>query len=215
MDSRGGMEGVVRSLSNSSLFARMEKKMFSMETVVGFIIGAVSATCLALIVALATVLAKMKSTKKGLLQSFGELQSEVVSEMNRLGIKIAQLPVPITNVIHLGLKDGRATTDLLPINLKIKPEDFVLNKVKVLSRLIYGLEKKRQIFADQPETRAYLILDNAGLIHVFDSNSRSEVQKALTRLLINEDDEATKRFLETLAESICHVSELEVVTETT
>ncbi len=120
---------------------------------------------------------------------------------------IASLPLTaqsvVQNIIHLGMKDGRVNTDLTPVTLSIRPEDFLIRADKLCEKLLHGLATESH---PNTSTLAYCVLKHAGLDNMLDGQSWGEAQKALTRLLTNGDDEATQRFLSTLASSIAHAT---------
>ena len=179
MDARGFGGGMV-SLS-IDLFVNKEKEM-------EFSLGVLAALCLAL-----------------LLQVFW-MAKFVVPQMKAFGVQvdalaetIGKVPTPVQNVIHLGLKDTGVVTGLAPATLSIRSEDFRVQADKVYQKLVNGLKVK-----EHPDTGilAYCILRHAGVDNMVNNQSSIELQKALTRLLLNGDDEATKRFLRTLADSV-------------
>ncbi len=127
----------------------------------------------------------------------------ISTDLQQVKDRIATMPKSVQNIIHLGLKDSRMETGLVPATLSIRPEDFQVQADKLYERLLSGLGTKKH-----PDlgTRAWSILNHAGIDEVVDGDSRHEAQSALTRLLINSDEEATKNFLRTLADSVCQAS---------
>lgn len=115
----------------------------------------------------------------------------------------SKTPIKVQNVIHLGLKDGRITTGLTPTTLSVRPEDFQVRADKLREALMKQFETE-----DHPDisVRAYCILKQAGVREMLDPKSASEAEKVLTRLLVNEDSDAVRRFLETLADSIANAT---------
>jgi hypothetical protein len=160
-----------------------------------FVLGALTMLCLALTIALWHVWAKFNK--------MNGLYGGVNTRLDNLFSLIQNLPPTHQNVIHLGLKDSKVDVGLDPaVNLPVKPEDFRIKVEKLREKLLHGFETKQH---PDTETQAWCILEHAGFRAYVESNSRSEIQKGLTRLLLNGDDEATKRFLETVANSICQV----------
>jgi hypothetical protein len=109
------------------------------------------------------------------------------------------LNLPPTNIIHLGLKDGRISSGLAPTTLTIRPEDFQINADKLYTELCVQLESTED---REMSIRAYSLLNRAGLENILDSKSRREADAALTRLFINGDTDGAKKFLRVLADSI-------------
>jgi hypothetical protein len=110
------------------------------------------------------------------------------------------------NIIHLGLKDGRATTDLVPVALAIRPEDFQVNANLLYDALLYQMEEVGKRQKNCPDTWACCIIQNSGIQRLLDNQSFLDAWQALIRLLINGDKEATLRFLRTLADSVANVT---------
>jgi hypothetical protein len=163
-----------------------------------FALGALSASCIALIIAIAIVSARFKRTNR----RFSVLDiniEQLTREISRMSEILKKFPAPVQNVIHLGLKDGRVTTNLSQAKLAIRPEDFQIRADKLKEQLLRRLETEGH---EDIGTRAYCILDHAGMSPILNSQSFAEAKAALVRLLINGDNEATRRFLETLAESV-------------
>ncbi|MCX6786993.1 MAG: hypothetical protein NTY93_00475 [Candidatus Kaiserbacteria bacterium] len=130
--------------------------------------------------------------------------SLAVKEIDLLRKKIANF-LPVVNIIHLGLKNSEMTTKLVPVTLSIRPEDFRIRADKLRDKLLEGLATKKH---PDTGTRAYCILSHAGFEEYVESKSRGEIQEALTRHLLNGDDEATKRFIETVADSVAISTEV-------
>lgn len=129
--------------------------------------------------------------------------AEIHKNMAAINETVAKMPV-VQNVIHLGLKEGRFKTGVAATRLPIRPEDFQVNAEKLYNRLVHGLKVKDH---DDVGVRAYCIFNHAGLPDILEGGSKREAEKALTRLLINADEEAIKRFFRTIADS---VSELQM-----
>ncbi len=83
--------------------------------------------------------------------------------------------------------------------MSINPIDFKISANKLREKLLKEFETE-----DHPDisTRAFCILQQAGARDAMENESASKVQKALTRLLVNEDDDATRTFLVTIADSV-------------
>ncbi|MEK7147856.1 MAG: hypothetical protein AAB758_01005 [Patescibacteria group bacterium] len=155
-----------------------------------FVLGALSVVCLGLIVVWAWLVVNLN-------RRFAHIDTNLEEVLKA----VAKIPAPVTNVIHLGLRKVEARTGLIPASLSLRPEDFQVQADKLYVRLTNGLRVK-----NHPDVgvNAYCILKHAGLDHILDGPSWREAQEALTRLLNNEDDEATKRFLRTLADSVAN-----------
>lgn len=128
--------------------------------------------------------------------------SEKLAQVNA---QLAELRAVPRNVIHLDLKSGGVTTDLTPQSLNIRPEDFVLRTERVLAHLREGLVRARsfeRVNHRTLPTQAFCIMDQAGLHEILDVRSSLSTKKALVHLLVNGDEDALQRFLETLAESV-------------
>ena len=164
-----------------------------------FTLGVLSTLCLVLITALAVVMIKLnKKLNKGFEETCWGL-GKVMGEVAAVNQTIANLPPTIQNIIHLGIKPGAVETGVEPIKVPVSPTDFIVQADKLREKLLHGLETKNHPDTD---TRAYCILDHAGMSAIVESESLLSVRKALTRLLLNGDEDATKRFLETLADSV-------------
>lgn len=158
-----------------------------------FALGALTVLCLVLIIALRHIWAKLNKSET----SFETLNTRV----NELFSLIQNQPPTSQNIIHLGLKDSQVTVGLdSAVAIPIKPEDFRIREEKLREKLLNGLATKKH---PDTETQAWCILEHVGFKAYVDDKSRTEAQKALTRLLLNGDDDATRRFLETLAHSVC------------
>jgi hypothetical protein len=112
-------------------------------------------------------------------------------------------PAHVTqNVIHLGLKDARTTTDLELVKLAIRPEDFQVNADR-LYELCWGVyQKLAASYPDDSNTVTANILCDSGLNNILDLDGRSSFRNALGRLFINKDTDAVQRFLRTVADSV-------------
>lgn len=163
------------------------KSLFAGREVMQFIVGVLSTLCLVSFVVVVWMVLTLNNKIKNLDKNM------------RVVIRLITKMPNAQNVIHLGLKESRVSTELPTTTLSIKPEDFQVKADKLYAKLINGLKVK-----DHPDTgvRAYCILNHAGIEEMLDGGSRREAQAALTRLLANEDDEAAGRFLKTLADSI-------------
>jgi hypothetical protein len=107
----------------------------------------------------------------------------------------------ITINYDLKLKDAKiAEIGLGSAKNLVSPEDFKINAAKLRTKLVHGLETKNH---SDVGTLAWTILNHAGFENYVESDSRKEIEKALTRLLINGDSDATRRFLESVADSVC------------
>lgn len=119
--------------------------------------------------------------------------------LSNIYAQITRLPAPVQNIIHLEFKNPNVDAGVGLVKMSVRPEDFELNVERLRTILLHGFETKEH---PDMSTRAYTILDHAGLDKVLENKSWSSCNKALTRLLINGDDRATRRFLETLADSV-------------
>jgi hypothetical protein len=139
-----------------------------------------------------------------MIRLFGKRQMEIREMFTNLQGQLDKFPSVqqnvVQNIIHLGLRNGQLTTDLMPVTLSIDPTKFQINRDLLYKKLIHALDTKKH---PNTGTLAYCILDGAGVGELVDSSSFQELQKALTRLLTNEDGGAIRKFLETVAESIC------------
>jgi hypothetical protein len=115
---------------------------------------------------------------------------------------IANLPAPVQNLIHLGLKPGALKVDgIESVKLPIDPKTFAINADKFFNLMVYHFEdltRRRQ----DADTIAYCITDKSGLGKIVESKSLDDIKQALVRLIINGDNESTKRFLRMLADSV-------------
>ncbi len=127
----------------------------------------------------------------------------ILAECRQLNHILATMPKAVTNIIHLGLKDSRMTTGLVPASLSIRPEDFAVNADKLYANLVKGLTERVN---HNLGIRAFCIIKDAGVREMVSTTSANEAEQALTRLLNNGDEDATKRFLRTLADSVCQPS---------
>ncbi len=155
----------------------------------GIIIGVLITLCVALA---AIVLIYRAQNRKNV-----EIIGGMAVRFNEIKDLIKNTP---RNVINLSLKGVGVDTKLLPVELPIKPENFVINANKLTEILIGRLKTEKH---PDIETRAYCILAHCGLSDILENKSWHESKRALIPLLINGDEEATKTYLKTLAESIC------------
>lgn len=101
----------------------------------------------------------------------------------------------------LSLKDAKISDlGLNSADLPIRPEDFKINVEMLRKKLLHGYEVKKH---EDTEVLAYCILEHAGIGAYVEVKSKSQIQDALTRLLLNEDSDAVKSFLSAVAQSIC------------
>lgn len=115
---------------------------------------------------------------------------------DKLDILLGRSPV---SIIHLGMKDAQINSEVEPVSITIRPDDFQIKADRLRAKLLHGFQVK-----DHPdtETLAWCILEHAGLGAYVENKSRTEIQKALTRLLLNGEAKAITSFLSTLADSI-------------
>ncbi len=114
---------------------------------------------------------------------------------------IQEIPAPVQNVICFDLKGPRVDGKLMPVNIVLKPEDFSVSPEQLLEKLLDQAKKSKNVTS--VESRAYMILNHAGVDAIIGSENRREIGTVLQRLLINDDDQAIAAFLKTTAESIC------------
>lgn len=138
----------------------------------------------------------------------------IVSSMGGLSAQIRALPPSVQNVIHLGLQESKITTGMTPVSIPINPDDFKIETDTLREKLLEGLKTKKKDFEEDIPTYAFVILNHAGLMKIMDANSRRESEEALIRLLLNGNVDATKRFLEALAESVCQAQFTSVAQQT-
>jgi len=173
-----------------------------------FAIGFLSALCLAMTVAVVLVWEKSKFLNRnidGLYKEVREARVIATEKLDKITSTISDMAIgPITrNIIHLGLKDGRVSTDLASATLSLRPKDFQVNADRLYTELCRQLELKKDY---DLSVRAYVILKNAGIEAVLDHDSNRKADKALTRLLINENIEGAKKFLRLLADSVANTT---------
>jgi hypothetical protein len=158
-----------------------------------FALGALTVLCFVLIIALRQIWAKYID----LSNSFAATNTR----LDNLFSMMQNLPPTTQNVIHLGLKDTKVAIGTEVVSeLPIKPEDFLIQEEKLCEKLLRGYETRKH---PDTGTYAWCILDHVGFHHYVDNKTQTEAQKALTRLLLNGDDEAIRKFLTTLAHSVC------------
>jgi hypothetical protein len=179
-----------------------------------FLIGFLTALCLTLITFIVVIVRKFNLRVSELSDNFdgtaamvGDRVVKIMKIVLELQRTVANLPPTVQNVIHLGLKDGQVTTGLAPATLSIRPEDFQIRADKLREKLLHGFETEKH---PDTGTLAYCILDHAGVDEMLDGKSWTEAKEALTRLLSNGDMDATKRFLETLADSVANATALPI-----
>ncbi|MDD4290397.1 MAG: hypothetical protein PHH83_03960 [Patescibacteria group bacterium] len=108
-------------------------------------------------------------------------------------------------IIHLDLKKVDLDTKLGKIQLPITASDFVVKAENLYQVLIAEYNTYKQRLKERKtdlSTAVWCIISHAGLGEIIESVSKAKIDEALTRLLINKDDDATKRFLKILAESV-------------
>ncbi len=88
---------------------------------------------------------------------------------------------------------------LEPASLKINPEQFEPQKEKVKARLLEAFEMERHPY---PETLAYCIFNRSGLNVFVEGKTLLVAQKALARLIVNDDKESAKVFLGELVDKL-------------
>jgi hypothetical protein len=125
--------------------------------------------------------------------------SKLKENLAQLAEQMKNFKVRPQNIIHLGIKPGAITTDMEPTKLSVEPKDFVVRADKLRKNLLNALATKEH---PNTGTRAYCILDSAGIGEIIDGASFQNMKNALTRLLINDDREAIVNFLSTLADSV-------------
>lgn len=149
----------------------------------GFIFGVLATLC---IVFIGAIIVLVRSNKK---------KDQINEQFDRVFDLIKNLP---RNVIQLSLRGVDVDTKLPPLELPISPENLVVNVDKLKGLLLKSFETQKH---PNPDTRAYCILNHAGLESIV--RSTTELRKPLSIMLINEDFDGAKKYLETLAESIC------------
>lgn len=175
------MEGAFGLFQMISLYA---------ENAMQFALGALTVLCVVLIVALMWVARKVLPQLR-----------EVSVNLDQVWKELSKLPAPVQNIIHLGLKDGQVTSGIAPVGLSIRPEDFKVNVERLYANMLKTLQEEPGYDRDPP-TAAFCVIKHSGLRDMLDHKSAGEAEKALTRLLVNGDDEVVKRFLRTLADSV-------------
>ena len=163
-----------------------------------FAIGFLTALCLTLAVTLVMVWKKVDTKLNAIaydhdqtLREFGVMYSKFADLAKKVG-------TPIQNVIHLGMKDCQIATELQTSKVLIQPEQFQINSDKLFAALCHQLETTKSFDLG---VRAYVVLKNVGLEAVLNNESRREADKALTRFLMNEDEDGARAFLRILADS--------------
>ena len=170
---------------------------FTIQTM-QFILGALTVACVLLVI---LALAFYKCWVQA--SDTSDQYNDLFNRMGEILQKIENLQ-PVQNIINLGLKDGRLTTDITPLIMSVDPKGFVVKADKLKKILLQHLA---DVNNGDKSIKAYCITARSGIRNILDNKSVNEVDKALTRLLINEDEEATKRFLETLADSVASATE--------
>lgn len=160
-----------------------------------FVLGLLSAACVFLAIALVFVLNRSNDIKF----RFRKIEDKIETMYG----KILTLPAPVQNTIHLGFKNPSVEMGLGPVNISIKPEDFKLKANRLREIFIRNLATRPH---PDPSTCAYMILDRAGLVQILSGEPWKQTKEALTRLLVNDDEKATERFLVTLADSVAAAS---------
>ena len=127
---------------------------------------------------------------------------ELKSRCDKLAEQIKDLPQPVQNVIHLGIKPEEVKVGIEPIKMSVNPEDFKINADRLHELLVENYMEVGKRQKDNVEIWSYCILANAGVEKIIDYDSLKEIRQSLIRLLINGDDNAMKRFLRILADSV-------------
>ena len=118
---------------------------------------------------------------------------------------LRKLPPPVQNIIQLDFR-GPVVQSAVAKGLSIKVEDFKVSSARLYKKLLqrFYSSAESESLMQNVTSRAYCILDHAGVEAIITTESRRVIQNALERLLINGDEEAIKQFLFTAAESICN-----------
>ena len=118
---------------------------------------------------------------------------------------LRKLPPPVQNIIQLDFR-GPVVQSAVAKGLSIKVEDFKVSSARLYKKLLqrFYSSAESESLMQNVTSRAYCILDHAGVEAIITTESRRVIQNALERLLINGDEEAIRQFLFTAAESICN-----------
>jgi hypothetical protein len=177
-----------------------------------FALGALSVIVIVLTTALAVVWKKFNLLNRNidfLTELVRNVHEDVSRRFNAVQKVVSTIPRStggsITqNIIHLGLKDGRVTTDLPPaVRLAIDPNTFRIDADKLFALAISNLERLQESHTNNPDTVACCLLEYTGLSSWLDVHSKIEFRSAFMRLLVNHNDEATRTFLRTVVDSVC------------
>ncbi|MGD0328341.1 MAG: hypothetical protein ABSB00_01350 [Minisyncoccia bacterium] len=113
--------------------------------------------------------------------------------------EIHRLREDAKRVIHFGLKKDGPTT----LFIIIRPKDFQIKADEFREKLLRGLATEKQSDA---LAWAYSILNHIDFWCLpMESRSRSEIRDALAHLLEENDGEAAKRFIKSLADALASV----------
>ncbi|MBI3572992.1 MAG: hypothetical protein HY092_02205 [Candidatus Kerfeldbacteria bacterium] len=88
--------------------------------------------------------------------------------------------------------------DISPSSLKVDPKIFEPNKPALKSRIGFALNKEH----DNPDTRAYCVLNALGFDTFVEPKVDTQVKKALGRLLANGDLKGARAFLEEVVDKL-------------
>ncbi|MDO8655068.1 MAG: hypothetical protein Q7R48_01415 [bacterium] len=110
-----------------------------------------------------------------------------------LGVQIQSAKATKERLSHI--IEGQRLSAILriePSKLEIDPARFEADKEKLKTRAINALHSERH---PQPETQAFLVLKASGLYEFLDGMTALSLQKALARLIVNEDRETAEALL--------------------
>ena len=155
------------------------------------------------------------SVKKNLYKKLSDMSAGIdgaAAGIMATNAVIAKLSAPVQNIIHLGIKkDSLKIGEVQPINISVDPSNFEVNSDRLYELLVHNFVDVGGRQKNDVQTWAACITANAGLDKILEYKSAVEVRQALVRLLVNSDDEVTKNFLRTLADSTAATTKLAVV----
>ena len=163
-------------------------------------VGALAVLCIFLVAGLVVVTRMYNDRLREVVDTSGFIRKD----MDRVIAVVNNLPRPVQNIFNLDFKGpAMKSGDLVDC---VEVEDFRVQSARLYEKLLQQFHTTGQIqgFVENVEARSYSILTHAGVEAIVTSDSRRKLDKALTRLLINGDEEAIKSFLLTTAESICN-----------
>ena len=166
-----------------------------------YVLGFLTMLSIALAAVVVALAKYFNESNSGIQETIGYLREDIMMCLDM----IRRFPQPVQNLIQLDFRGPMVQSSPLG-GLSIKIEDFKVNPMCLYEKLLQKLYNttESETLMQNVTSRAYCILDHAGVEAIITTESRRHIQSALERLLINGDEEAIKRFLFTAAESICN-----------